>query len=88
MGLPVAVAIFVGLAEAGAGALVLVGGLSQPWATRLAGLLVIPVMLGAIAMIHWPRWTFVPAPDAGFPMGGMEFQVTLVALAAYIVRPV
>jgi putative oxidoreductase len=80
MGLPLAVAVLVALAETAAGALVLVGGFGVDWATRLAGLLAIPVMLGAIAMVHWPRWTFVPAPEQGFPMGGMEFQVTLIAI--------
>jgi putative oxidoreductase len=84
MGLPLAVAVLVALAETAAGALVLVGGFGVDWATRLAGLLAIPVMLGAIAMVHWPRWSFVPAPEQGFPMGGMEFQVTLTAIAAYL----
>jgi len=84
MGLPVALAALVGLAETGAGVLAIVGGFGFDRLTRLAGLLAIPVMLGAITMVHWPRWSFVPAPDQGFPMGGMEFQVTLTAIAAYL----
>jgi putative oxidoreductase len=39
------------------------------------------VLLGAIIMVHAPRWNFVPAE--GFPMGGMEFQVVLTLMALY-----
>ena len=48
------------------------------WLVRLA---LIPVMLGAIAMVHRPRWSFVPTES--HPMGGMEFQVVLLLLAAW-----
>jgi 2-dehydropantoate 2-reductase len=48
---------------------------------RLTGLAAAPVMLGAIAMIHWPRWSFVPTEE--FPLGGMEFQVLLLGLSLY-----
>ena len=47
----------------------------------LAALASIPVMLGAIFMFHWPRWSFTPAED--FPMGGMEFQVVLLLIGIY-----
>ena len=40
-----------------------------------------PVLMGAIAMVHWPRWAFTPSET--HPMGGMEFQVTLLCLAIY-----
>jgi len=49
----------------------------------LAGLAIAPVMLGAIFMVHWGRWNFMPAE--GFPAGGMEFQVVLLLIAAYFV---
>lgn len=79
----------VALAEIAGGVLALAGGLvsGRPGdlATRAGGLVIIPVMLGAIAMVHWPRWNFAPAPDQGFPMGGMEFQVTLLLIALYFV---
>lgn len=85
--LPVFVWALVALAEIAGGALVLVGGVlkSRPGdlVTRLGGLVIVPVMLGAIFMVHWPRWNFAPAPDQGFPMGGMEFQVVLLLVALY-----
>ncbi|MEJ2466366.1 MAG: hypothetical protein P8045_11790 [Candidatus Thiodiazotropha sp.] len=52
-------------------------------ATRVGAALQIPVMIGAIALVHWGRWNFVPNED--FPLGGMEFQVTLALLALYLV---
>jgi putative oxidoreductase len=83
MGLPVAILTLVALAEAAGGALIIVGAFTKDIVTRLAGLLLIPPMLGAIGMVHWGRWSFTPAE--GFPMGGMEFQVTLLLLAVYFV---
>ena len=83
MGLPVAVFALVALAEAAGGALILVGAFTKDIVTRLGGLLLIPPMLGAISMVHWGRWSFTPAE--GFPMGGMEFQVTLLLLSVYFV---
>ncbi len=73
--------VLVGLAETGGGALILAGAFLPDWATRLGGLLIIPPMLGAIAKVHWGRWSFVPAE--GYPMGGMEFQFTLLMLGLY-----
>ncbi len=43
----------------------------------------IPVMAGAIALVHWGRWSFVPSET--YPMGGMEFQATLLLVALYLV---
>ena len=43
----------------------------------------LPVLLGAIALVHWGRWNFVPTAD--HPMGGMQFQVTLILVALYLV---
>lgn len=83
MGLPVVVFALVALAEAVGGALIIVGAFTKDIVTRLGGLLLIPPMLGAISMVHWGRWSFTPAE--GFPMGGMEFQVTLLLLSVYFV---
>ena len=83
MGLPVAVLALVALAETTGGAMILVGGFTKDWITRLGGLLLIPPMLGAIVMVHWPRWSFVPTETA--PMGGMEFQVTLLLVSLFFV---
>jgi len=56
-------------------------GFGKELITRLAALAIIPVLLGAIVMVHAPRWSFAPAE--GFPMGGMEFQVVLLLIATY-----
>ena len=78
--------VLVALAETGGGLLVLIGGLGKDkifdLATRIGAAVNIPVMLGAIAMVHWGRWNFVPAEN--FPMGGMEFQVVLLLLLSYL----
>jgi putative oxidoreductase len=82
----VPVMAMVALAEGLGGGLVLLGGLSRDQKsdlmTRVGALVLIPVMLGAIALYHWGRWNFVPAD--GFPMGGMQFQVTLLLICIYL----
>ncbi len=81
MGLPTPVAALVTLAEVAAGVGIIVGAFTNDLITRLTGLAVVPVLLGAIFMVHWGRWNFTPAE--GFPMGGMEFQVVLLLAAFY-----
>lgn len=81
VGIPAWSAYLVALTELAAGLGIIVGGLGFDGVTRLAGLAIVPVMLGAIVMLHWPRWAFSPAE--GFPLGGMEFQFTLIALGLY-----
>jgi putative oxidoreductase len=82
MGLPVFIAWLVALAEVGGGLAVLAGGaLRQDWVTRIGGLATVPVMIGAIAMVHWPQWSFVASET--HPMGGMEFQVVLLLLGLW-----
>jgi len=87
MGLPVAVAFLVALAELLGGLAVLVGGFLTGAAndvlTRLGGLATIPVLLGAISRVHWGQWTFVPTDS--HPMGGIEYQTILLILALYFV---
>lgn len=80
--MPVAVLFLVALAETFGGMLLLLGGLSKDWMTRLGALMLIPVMLGAIFMAHWGQWSFVPSET--HPMGGMEFQVTLLLVSLYL----
>lgn len=80
-GMPMAV--LAAAMETGGGALILIGGFGHDLLTRLSGLLIAPVMLGAIAMVHWGQWSF--APSDTHPMGGMEFQVTLLMIALYFV---
>ncbi|MFP4649138.1 MAG: DoxX family protein [Halorhodospira sp.] len=85
MGLPLTIAALVALAEVFAGAAVLAGGgLRGPvgdWVTRLAGLACVPVMLGAILIVHRGQWHFMATET--HPMGGMEFQVVLLLLGLY-----
>ena len=80
-GLSVPVAGLVTFAEVAAGLGIILGAFQSELITRLAALAAIPVMLGAIIMVHGPRWSFVPAE--GSPMGGMEFQVVLLMIAVY-----
>ncbi len=83
LGLPFIIALLVALAEAGGGALVIVGAFTRDWITRIGAAFIIPVMLGAVFMVHWPQWNFVASES--HPMGGMEFQVTLLLVALYLV---
>ena len=79
--------VLVALAELIGGALVLIGGFGRDrlsdLATRIGAAMQVPVMIGAIMLVHWGRWNFVPTE--GFPMGGMQFQVTLALIALYLV---
>ena len=54
--------VLVALAETGGGLLVLFGGLGNDrifdLATRIGAALNIPVIIGAISMIHWGRWNY------------------------------
>ena len=80
-GLPTAAAALVTFAELAGGVGIIVGAFTSDLITRLAALAITPVMLGAIFMVHWGRWSFTPAE--GFPMGGMEFQAVLLLMALY-----
>ena len=86
LSLPVALVFVVGLAELLAGIGAVVGGIRKAphrlLVDRLTGLAAAPVLLGAIAMVHWPRWSFVATES--HPMGGMEFQVVLLGIALYL----
>ena len=82
MGLSLPVAWLVPLAEVGAGLGIIVGAFGRDWLTRLSAAVIVPVMAGAIALVHWGKWSFVASES--HPMGGMEFQVVLLFLAAYL----
>lgn len=79
--------VLVALAQVGGSILLLAGGLSQSrladLATRVGAFLNIPVMIGAITLVHWGRWNFVPTET--HPLGGMEFQVVLLLIMGYVV---
>ena len=84
--LPISLTVLVGVAEVLAGIGAVVGGIERAprraLIDRLTGLAAVPVLLGAIALVHWPRWSFV-ASDS-HPLGGMEFQVLLLGVALYL----
>jgi len=79
--------VLVALAETGGGLLVLLGGLRDDaisdLATRIGAALNIPVIIGAISIVHWGQWNFVPS--ATHPMGGFEFQAVLLLIMVYLV---
>ena len=79
--------VLVAAAETGGGLLVLLGGMANnslsDLATRIGAALNIPVMIGAISIVHWGQWNFVPS--ATHPMGGFEFQAVLVLLMVFLV---
>lgn len=79
--------VLVALAETGGGLLVLLGGFRDDVLsdriTRLGAALNIPVMIGAIAMVHWGQWNFLPS--ATHPIGGIEFQTVLLLIMLYLV---
>ncbi len=78
--------VLVALAETVGGLLVLVGGFSSDrlfdLATRIGAALNIPVILGAISIVHWGRWNFVPSES--HPMGGFQFQAVLLLVMLFL----
>ena len=79
--------VLVALAETAGGLLVLAGGFRgdriSDLATRVGAALNIPVIIGAVAIVHWGQWNFVPSET--HPMGGFEFQAVLLLLMVYLV---
>lgn len=85
VGIPEPVAFLVAAGEIAVGLSLFVGGLPVPkagWFTRLGGVGMSVIMLGAITLVHWGRWAFSPAD--GYPLGGMEYQTLLVLLGTYL----
>jgi len=84
-GLPLWLTLLVGVAEMAVAAGILAGGTRWRFATvgnRLGSLGAIPILLGAIAIEHWPKWSFVASES--HPLGGMEFQVALLGVALFL----
>lgn len=79
--------VLVAIAETAGGLLVLLGGFGQnkfsDLATRIGAALNIPVIVGAISIVHWGRWNFVPSES--HPMGGFEFQAVLLLVMLFLV---
>ncbi len=88
LGLSIFIVLLVALAETVGGAFVLLGGVSRvrpaaAWVTRLGAAMILPVMAGAIVMVHWGQWNFLPSQS--HPIGGIEFQVVLLLVSLYFV---
>ena len=84
MQMPIMMVYLIALTEVSGGALILVGGLMKlDWATRIGGACTSVIMVGAISMVHWGQWGFMPSKS--HPMGGMEFQVVLLCISLYFI---
>ncbi|TDJ44050.1 MAG: DoxX family protein [Gammaproteobacteria bacterium] len=79
--------VLVALAEVGGALLLLIGGFRDDalsdTLTRIGAALNIPVMIGAIVLVHWGRWNFLPSET--HPMGGIQFQTVLILIMVYLV---
>lgn len=87
MGMPLLLWTLVALVEVFAGVALLAGGALRnrigDIVTRLGGVSIIAIMLGAIWLVHWGQWSALPSET--HPVGGMEFQVLLLALGAFFI---
>ena len=78
MGMPIPMVWALALAEIVAGASLIVGAFGKEVLTRLGGLIVIVVMIGAIGLVHFKNgWNVMNS--------GMEFQVLMLAVGLYFV---
>lgn len=81
MGMPGVMVFMLGAIEIGASLLLLWGGFGPDWATRVSGLLLAVVMIGAITMVHFQHgWNSVNM-GMGNEGRGMEFQVLILAVS-------
>jgi len=83
MEMPVAMIFMLAMMEAVGACLILLGGFMKAWMTRTGAIMLVPVMLGAIFMVHWPVWDNFLRSES-HPMGGMEFQVTLLMINLFL----
>mgnify|MGYP000266678739 CR=1 FL=1 len=73
MSMPTIAIVMIAILEVGGALLVLYGGFGPDWATRIGGIATVPVMLGAIFMVHISNgWDFTK--------GGVEFNALLLAV--------
>lgn len=85
MGMPFIVWLAVALGEIAAGLSLIAGGGLRSAAgdllTRLGGVGIAVIMVGAIALVHWGQWSNMPSET--HPAGGMEFQTLLLATGLF-----
>ena len=76
MGMPVPLVWAIALAEIAAGLALIAGAFGKDVLTRLGGLIVIVIMIGAIVLVHGQNgWNVMNR--------GMEFQVLMLGLGLY-----
>ena len=87
MGMPFIVWFLVAAGEIVAGLALLAGGALRTnigdILTRLGGVGVAVIMVGAIYLVHWGQWSNIPSES--HPFGGMEFQKLLLATGLFFV---
>lgn len=76
MGMPVFMVWMLALGEIAAGLLLIAGAFGKEMLTRLGGLIVVVVMVGAIALVHAAKGFNVMA-------GGSEFQILMLVTGLY-----
>ena len=77
MGMPVPMVWAVALAELAAGVLLIAGAFGREILTRLGGLIVIVIMIGAIGMVHAKNGFNVMS-------GGIEFPLLMLVTGLYL----
>ena len=82
MGLPLALAIAIALTELAAGIGLIAGHWLGEWVTRASALSACIILIGAVLLVHWGQWHFLPS--ATHPLGGLEFQVTMLGIGIYL----
>ena len=77
MGMPTAMVWMLALGEIAAGVLLIAGAFGKEILTRVGGLIVVVVMIGAIGLVHAKN---------GFNVmnGGMEFQILMLVTGLYL----
>lgn len=75
-GLPVPVVWLVAIAELAGGVLLIAGAFGKDILTRLGGLIVIVIMIGAIGLVHLKNGFSVMS-------GGFEFQLLMLVTGLY-----
>ena len=73
VGLPVPVVWLLAIAEIAAGGLLIAGAFGKDMLTRLGGLIVVVVMIGALALVH-----------AKHGFGESEFQILMLVSGLYL----
>jgi len=74
---PVWLVVVLAVCEVSAASFILLGGLFKDWMTRLAGFIIVIVMIVAILRVHFPHgWNSIGNL-------GMEFQVTILTIALF-----